>query len=62
MDTTRELLQERIRTMPMLGGDREQVMQAFLAAEAILDAAFSVAGWLGRGFARKTPRALTPTH
>lgn len=47
MNTTPDL-HERIRTMPMPGCDRAQVLQSYVAAEALVDAMFAVASWVKR--------------
>jgi len=61
MKTTPDLLQ-RIQTMPLRRYEREQIVQAYVAAEAIIEVSFSIAAWFGRAFARKTPPTLTPAH
>ncbi len=61
MKTTPDLLQ-RIQTMPLRRFERDQIVQAYVAADAIVEMSFRVAGWIGRAFARKTPPTLTPAH
>jgi len=54
MNTTTSSLQERIQTMPMLGCERAHVLQSYVAAEALVDAMFSVARWVNRAVAART--------